>query len=231
MTVPRNSTTAFSEPMNASANVTPKFPVPVFDGKYSAFKSLFDLLKRSIHNNCLAASQKFQCLKGRNLQVLDQNYEKALKNCRNGTINPRSLIETFLQIPKVDDSKELRKLSNSADEMIRGLRVQSPDAEKRDPRLICLQCKKLNQLALQAWAEHCGKLIFSSLESFFVFVNKRCDALERLSSPEEKHSKLSKNHEVCSRLYNEKSLLCLWRISSSVLLSDFQRIIIHKGTE
>lgn len=208
LTASSNSAATLSQTMSTSATVAdvrlPKINVPVFDGKYSEFKSFFDLFSSSIHNNNnLSAAQKFQYLKGllkedpanliRHLQVSDQNYEEALNKLKERYDKPSlvvdSLIETFLKIPKADESQELRKLANVADEVIRGLRAQGPDAEKRDPWLIHLLCKKLDRLTLQAWAEYCGKQPFPSLESFFVFINERCDALERLPSRDEKHSK------------------------------------------
>ncbi|XP_075162693.1 uncharacterized protein LOC142235322 [Haematobia irritans] len=194
----------------------PKINVPFFDGKYSEFKSFFDLFNSCIHNNqSLTAAQKFQYLKGllkddpaaliRHLQVSEQSYEEALQKLKERYDKPSlvvdSLIETFMSIPKAENSQTLRNVSNIADEVIRGLRSQGTDAEKRDPWLIYLLCKKVDRETLHAWAEHSGQSSFPSLESFINFINQRCDALERLPTSEiETRSKLS-NRGKPSRAY------------------------------
>ncbi|XP_046808311.1 uncharacterized protein LOC124420179 [Lucilia cuprina] len=58
--------------------------------------------------------------------------------------------------------------------------------------LIHILSKKIDRESLQAWAEHCGKVLFPSLDSFITFINKRCDALERLPSTN-KHLQKSKS--------------------------------------
>lgn len=130
---------------NPSADVLlPKLNVPVFDGKYSDFKSFFDLYTISIHNNnTFSAAQKFQYSKGllkdepanliRHLQVTDQNYEEALLKLKERYDKPSlvvdSFIEIFLYILKSNNTQSLRNLCNVADKVIRCLRAQGNDAE------------------------------------------------------------------------------------------------------
>ncbi|KAI8119872.1 hypothetical protein CVS40_8789 [Lucilia cuprina] len=176
----------------------------------------------SIHNNnSLAAAQKFQYLKGllkdepanliRHLQVTDQSYEEALMKLQERYDKPSlvvdSFIETFLYIPKADNTASLRHLSNVADEVVRGLRAQGADAEKRDPWLIHILSKKIDRESLQAWAEHCGKVLFPSLDSFITFINKRCDALERLPSTN-KHLQKSKSIRAYTSNMKKGCVVC-----------------------
>lgn len=198
---PIQSTTqaTLSQTVNSSTQLAdvrlPKLNVPVFDGKYAEFKSFFDLFNSCIHNNnTLTSAQKFQYLKGlldgdpanliRHLQVSEQNYQEAVAKLQERYDKPSlvvdSLIETFLSIPKAETSHALRNVSNVADEVIRGLRAQGTEAERRDPWIIHLLCKKVDRDTLQAWAEHSGNESFPKLENFIEFINKRCDALERL---------------------------------------------------
>lgn len=175
----------------------PKINVPIFDGKYAEFTSFFDLFTSSIHNNVsLSAGQKFQYLKGllkdepanllRHLSVSDQNYEEALIKLKTRYDKPvlvvDALIETFFAIPKAENLKALRHVSNVADEVMRGLRAQGVEAEKRDPWLIKLLCKKIDKNTQQAWVESSNKSAFPTLDNFIEFVNDRCDALERVPS-------------------------------------------------
>lgn len=173
----------------------PKLNIPIFEGEYMEFKSFYDLFTSSIHNNLsLTAAQKFQYLKGllkgepfmlvKHLNVSDSNYEEALNKLRERYDKPSivvdSLIKTFFNIPKVSRQQDLRKLSNVADEVIRGLRAQGAKAEERDPWLIHILLQKIDRDAHQAWAEHTNKVEFPSVENFISFINSRCDALERL---------------------------------------------------
>ena len=71
-----------------------------------------------------------------------------------------SLIETFLQIPKADDSKELRKLFNVANEVVKGFRAQGTDG------WFIYHVKNYIHSPYMLGIKHCGKVTFSSLRAY-----------------------------------------------------------------
>ncbi|XP_046803815.1 uncharacterized protein LOC111689370 [Lucilia cuprina] len=67
--------------------------------------------------------------------------------------------------------------------------------------------KKIDRESLQAWAEHCGKVLFPSLDSFITFINKRRDALERLPSTN-KHLQKSKSIRTYTSNMKKGCVVC-----------------------
>lgn len=192
----RDSSSSINGSVQSVADVRlPKLSIPPFEGKYSDFKSFIDLFDSCVHNNVnLSSAQKLQYLKGllkgdpailiRHLAVTEENYVEARAKLKERYDKPslvvNSLILTFLNIPKAECNRanSLRNVSNIADEVIRGLRAQGAEAEKRDPWLIHLLLQKVDLDTYQAWAEKCGKTLFPTIDQFMKFINERCDALE-----------------------------------------------------
>lgn len=172
----------------------PKMNIPVFSGNYMEWQSFFDLFTKTIHENAhLNAAQKLQYLKSlvrddaasllKHFSVTDANYIEALQllkkrfDRKKHTIN--AFIEAFLMQSKVihADFCNVRKMLDTSEEVVRGLRALGPNAESRDPWLIYILLEKLDIESKQMWSLETTSTDNPTLDDFFEFLAKRSDAL------------------------------------------------------
>ena len=78
------------------------------------------------------------------------------------------------------NSANIRKLMDSLDESIRGLKALGSNAEKRDPWLIYIALNKLDDDTRSLWAQETAKTDFSTIEELLAFLGKRVDMLEAI---------------------------------------------------
>ncbi|KAG8173076.1 hypothetical protein JTE90_026113 [Oedothorax gibbosus] len=69
--------------------------------------------------------------------------------------------------------KQLRKISDTADEVIRGLKGLGTEASSRDPWLIYINLDKLDSETKQLWAQAKCEDQFPTFDEFIDFLNSR----------------------------------------------------------
>ncbi|XP_055850361.1 uncharacterized protein LOC129914934 [Episyrphus balteatus] len=147
-------------------------------------------------NSDISQTQKFHYLKSflrgepanliRDIKVSDINYldawDKLEKRYDRPNFMIQSHIQSLLSIPNINANnvQSLRKLTDAADETIRGL--DSLGAPWRDPWVIYLLSLKLDHDTKEAWGLEVGARSNASIDEFLVFLNSRCDALESAQS-------------------------------------------------
>ncbi|XP_055922810.1 uncharacterized protein LOC129953594 [Eupeodes corollae] len=189
-----------SAPLSANDSNTTKLPsiiVPPFSGSYKDWPSFRDLFLGSVDTRKnLSPTHKFHYLKSylrgdaanliKHIAISDTNYpeawdrlEKRYDRCQ---LIVQSFIETFLSLPSasVSNVQTLRKISDGADEVVRGLSALNKSG--RDPWLIYLLLNKLDSDSKQSWAEHIGSREDCTIIEFLEFLEERCDALEACQS-------------------------------------------------
>lgn len=183
----------FVLPPPPSADIKlPRLNIPKFSGDYQEWFAFFDLFNSTVHHNkSLSKSQKLQYLKSllegeaavllNHLAITDQNYDEAYEKLSSRYNKKKhimsSFIKSFLDIVAVPKSN-LRKITNCADEVIRGMNSLGAEAQARDPWLIYIILNKLDQDTKRLWSQETTKKDFPSLKEFFEFLETRCDALE-----------------------------------------------------
>lgn len=183
---------------NSRAEVRlPKIAIPNYYGDYTEWQSFYDLFCSAIHDNGnLTPSQKLQYLKGalkgeaagllKHFSITDANYIEALNKLKERYDRKRhtiyAFIKTFMSQPSVStaNSQNIRKLLDTSDEVIRGLKALGEKAESRDHWLIYLLTCKLDDKTNSLWAQTSSESEFPTLQQFFEFLGKRIDALESL---------------------------------------------------
>ena len=117
-----------------------------------------------------------------------------------------SYIKSFVNQPGLSHASpsSLRKLTDSADEIIRGIKSLGPESTGRDPWLIFLMINKCDNETKQAWAEESGEKDLPSFEDFLRFLDKRCDALDTMDtssrrSTQPNQPKTIRSHHVEAR--------------------------------
>ncbi|XP_055923102.1 uncharacterized protein LOC129953729 [Eupeodes corollae] len=189
-----------SAPLSANDSNTTKLPsiiVPPFSGSYKDWPSFRDFFLGSVDTRKnLSPTHKFHYLKSylrgdaanliKHIAISDTNYpeawdrlEKRYDRCQ---LIVQSFIQTFLSLPSasVSNVQTLRKISDGADEVVRGLSALNKSG--RDPWLIYLLLNKLDSDSKQSWAEHIGSREDCTIIEFLEFLEERCDALEACQS-------------------------------------------------
>ncbi|XP_055922710.1 uncharacterized protein LOC129953537 [Eupeodes corollae] len=184
-------------PNNSNTTKLPNIVVPPFSGSYKDWPSFRDLFLGSVDTKTnLSPTHKFHYLKSylrddaanliKHISISDVNYAEAWdrleKRYDRRQLIAQSFIETFLSLPttNVCNVQTLRKISDGADEVVRGLSALGKSS--RDPWLIYLLLNKLDPDSKQAWAEHIGSREDCTIAEFLEFLEERCDALEACQS-------------------------------------------------
>lgn len=199
----------FYASVNNEPNIKlPKLNIEPFSGDYVMWPSFKDLFVTAVHSNTkLSGSTKLQLLKGllrgeaasliRHITTTDENYEQAWEKLDNRYNKPKpiisKLLQEFLEQKPVNlpNHKELRRLYNRSDEIIRSLRSIDKLAESRDIWLIHLIVCKMDNDTKQLWAQESVQNAYPTFEEFLKFLNSRCDALESCSIGSTKSSSRS----------------------------------------
>lgn len=185
----------------------PKCNIPPFSGDYMQWQSFYDLFTSAVHRKeYLSGSQKLQYLKGllkgeaevllRHFNITDANYTLALQKLKDRydrkrhTVN--AFIKTFIEQPTNNNvsANGIRKLLDTSDEVIRGLKALGTQAEKRDPWIIFILLNKLDAETKSLWARESAETEFPAIEFFLEFLQRRTDELEA-TRPEASHKKMN----------------------------------------
>ena len=192
-----------STPGKSSVNL-PKIGVSNFSGDYEDWPAFKDIFISSIDQNpSITPAQKFYYLKSylsgtaadlvSHMKLTDSNYFEAWdrleKRFDRSQLIIQSFINSFVSLPSTNSSNVvlLRKITDGADEVIRGLNALNTTG--RDPWLIFLLNQKLDPDTKQAWAEHLGSKEGPTIDDLLEFLQNRCACLESCSTPV-RHSKL-----------------------------------------
>lgn len=201
----------------------PRLDIPCFYGKkseeFQSFKDLFENIvdKNTAMSNCQKLSYLKGLMKGeaytfiRHISVTDANYKptwtKVCKRYDQPALVVRSFVKRFFEQPAMSNTntQSLRRVVDTASEVIAGLKALGGDAESRDIWLNHIILNKLDDDSRRAWATKTVDTKYPTFDSLLDFLEKRCNALETLDIPN-KRSVTSKpihginsNHAVTSK--------------------------------
>ncbi|XP_052855288.1 uncharacterized protein LOC128264036 isoform X4 [Drosophila gunungcola] len=156
-------------------------------------RQLQDIYESTIHNKQhLSNTQIIRHLKTllvggasnlvRLLAITDTAYSTAWDRLKERYNHPRhivySFLEQFLSLPTTTkiDATTLRKVSDGANEIVRGL--DEVNQTERDCWIIYLALEKLDADTRRRWIERIMDTDSPTLEEFFKFLDSRCEELE-----------------------------------------------------
>ncbi|XP_055918318.1 uncharacterized protein LOC129950401 [Eupeodes corollae] len=177
--------------------VLPKLVIPVFTGDYKDWPVFKDLFTGTIDCNVsLTGTQKFQYLKSflggeaatllKHISFTEENYLEAWDKLEarydKKHLIVQSFIKSFMALPSSNNLnlETLRKLTNGADEIVRGLNALQMNS--RDPWLIYILVQKLDSETKQAWAKKVESRDDCTIQEFLLFLQNQCVCLESCSS-------------------------------------------------
>ncbi|XP_044573273.1 uncharacterized protein LOC123257597 [Drosophila ananassae] len=118
----------------------------------------------------------------RHLAITDSAYNTVWERLNERYNRPRhivnSLLEQFMKLPTTtrSDTTTLRKVSDGANEIVRGL--DAIEETGRDCWIIYLTLEKLDADTRRRWIERSVETDSPTLEEFFKFLDARCEELE-----------------------------------------------------
>ncbi|XP_044573406.1 uncharacterized protein LOC123257652 [Drosophila ananassae] len=156
-------------------------------------KCIKDIYESTIHNKAnLTNTHKFHRLKSllideaanlvRHLAITDSAYNTAWERLNERYNRPRhivnSLLEQFMKLPTTtrSDTTTLRKVSDGANEIVRGL--DAIEETGRDCWIIYLTLEKLDADTRRRWIERSVETDSPTPKEFFKFLDARCEELE-----------------------------------------------------
>ncbi|XP_055922749.1 uncharacterized protein LOC129953531, partial [Eupeodes corollae] len=175
-------------------HLLPECKIPTFNGDYKDWPGFKDLFTGTIDRNpSITATQKFQYLKSflggdaanliKHISCTENNYIEAWDKLEarfdKKHLIIQSFIQSFISLPSCSSPnvQSLRKLTDGADETLRGLKAL--DSNSRDHWLIFILLQKLDHDTKQAWAEErASSDECSTIEQFVEFLENRCSCLE-----------------------------------------------------
>ncbi|XP_044250699.1 uncharacterized protein [Drosophila takahashii] len=178
---------------NSNQSELPKIQIKRFSGNYTEWPSFQDIYENTIHNKQhLSNTQKFHYLKTllvdeaanlvRHLAIAETAYNTAWERLKERYNRPRhivnSFLEQFMSLPTTTkvDASILRKVSDGANEIVRGL--DAVNQMGRDCWIIYLALEKLDADTRRRWIERSMDTDSPTLEEFFKFLDSRCEELE-----------------------------------------------------
>ncbi|GFW90895.1 uncharacterized protein TNCV_2418881 [Trichonephila clavipes] len=217
--------------MKSSNFKLPKINIERFSSDYKDWPSFKDLYVSLVHDNmCLSNIQKFQYLRGlllsepaniiKHIPITETAYNKAWEKLLARYDKKKqiifSLIKTFMEQPPFNDtnSRNLRNVADTSDEVIRGLKSIDTKAESRDVLLIYILLQKVDPKTRQEWAQFSNNIDYPTFEAFIEFLNNRCTYLElyNVSVTHEKQPSINKakfnNSLKCSCKMNHLVFKC-----------------------
>ncbi|XP_054717285.1 uncharacterized protein LOC129226681 [Uloborus diversus] len=147
-----------------------------------------------------------------------------------------SLIKTFMDQPDIVNANcaNLRNLTDTSDEVIRGLKSIDSKADSRDIWLIYILLQKLDSKTREEWAKHTTKEEFPTFEMFLEFLNNKCVSLESCNSTEcnEIRNSSKNNKNSASNRFFTADIEKMYR---QILVSDedqpYQQIVWRYNAE
>lgn len=200
---------------NSQAVKLPSLNVPTFNGQYEDWKSFFDIFCALIHSDTkLSNVQKFlylkTALKGEpltlieDLKVTNDNYDSAINILKARYDNRLSIINShikaLLEIPQVNkmNCATLRDFLTKVKKHINALSSLKVPVEQWDVILVYIFSNKLDFNTHKAYELERDSNVneLPKWKEFLDFLEKRCIALERISSStHEKVNKYEVKHE------------------------------------
>ncbi|XP_036340900.1 uncharacterized protein LOC118750282 [Rhagoletis pomonella] len=198
-------------------NDLPKINIQPFSGNYKDRPTFRDLFVSSVDSrSSLSNVQKFHYLTSslrdeaanlvKHLPVTDTAYKTAWQRLSDRFDRPRhivnSFMDMFMNLPSttVENSNLLRKISDGAHEVVRGLEASKQSG--RDCWLIYLLVAKIDPGSRRRWINDSKANAIPSIGEFLQFLDSRCEELE-LSG--RKISSSSKSSEVGSKAIKQQS--------------------------
>ncbi|XP_055912928.1 uncharacterized protein LOC129946684 [Eupeodes corollae] len=177
----------------------PRITIEPFSGEYKDWPTFRDMFMGTVDSNhTITNTQKLHFLKSflrgeaanllKHIRCSENNYAEAWSKLEQRYdqkhLIVRSFIQLFLSLPSAScnatNLQSLRKITNGADEAIRGLKAL--DSSSRDPWLIYLLLQKVDQDTKKAWAEEVGSKDDSTIDELLQFLQTRCQCFESCSS-------------------------------------------------
>ncbi|XP_058446168.1 uncharacterized protein LOC131427198 [Malaya genurostris] len=172
----------------------PSYSLPVFKGERKQWPSFKDLFISSVDRKNLTNALKLQLLMSHlegeakslvsSYTVTDANYKQVWDTLVEHYDKPKfavsSLVQEFCDQPviKVPNLANLRKLVSTSDEVIRQLKAMGEQHETRDPWLIHLILKKLDDGLRSQWAQYSVDTENSTFDDLMKFLKRKCDTFE-----------------------------------------------------
>ncbi|KAL7743211.1 hypothetical protein ACLKA6_016339 [Drosophila palustris] len=171
----------------------PKLQIKAFGGDYKEWPAFKDLFETTIHNKQhLEKTRKFHYLKSfltneaasliSHLPITDAAYDTAWERLIERYNRPRhvvnSLLEAFMELPttKISNVSVLRKVTDGANEIVRGLDAIGQTG--RDCWIAYLLLAKLDPESRRKWAEISQDKTSPKLDDLFQFLDARCEEFE-----------------------------------------------------
>ncbi|XP_053687088.1 uncharacterized protein LOC128736626 [Sabethes cyaneus] len=172
----------------------PSFNLPIFYGDRKQWSSFKDLFTSSVDRKNLTGALKLQLLvshlggeaKGlvSSYAITDVNYKEVWDTLVEHYDKPKfavsALVQEFCDQPvlKVPNLTNLRKLVSTSDEVIRQLKALGEQYESRDPWLIHLILRKLDDGLRSQWAQHIVDMDSPTFSDMLKFLKRKCDTFE-----------------------------------------------------
>lgn len=165
------------------------------DNNYDKWPPFYNNFKASIHDNqSISTVHKFSLLRSHlkdeardlinHLIVTDENYSIAWDKLCKRYHKPKkialSYINRFIKMESIStiSSKNLRKITDLADEQLRGLDALGNDYKSRDPWLVAMLLSKVDNETRRLWSIESSEKATFAISELIEFLTKRCDALE-----------------------------------------------------
>lgn len=216
---------------NSAADIRlPRISITPFGGNYNEWPSFCDIFETSIHNNqSLSKIHKFQYLKGyltgdasaliRHIPVSNDNYDAAWQKLKDRYDNKKHIINTLIKLfvdqpsSSVATYNHLRQISDTTDEILRGLEPMGDHARSRDPWLIYLLLEKLDGDTRQQWAQKAENIESPSIDEFVKFLASRCNILESCEAVSKKPQP-NRGSNILRTLHSTNTSICSYCSSS-----------------
>ncbi|XP_075155635.1 uncharacterized protein LOC142228991 [Haematobia irritans] len=225
---------AFLEKLSTTShpkeNDLPRINIPFFTGTYKDWPSFKDLFESAIGSKRISNIQKFHYLKSllkedaarliQHIPVTETAFQTTWTRLNDRYDRPKqivtSFIEAFMALPSIstENAATMRKISDGANEIIRGLDAIGKD--ERDWWLIYLLLSKLDPESKSKWIRESRDNPLPTINDFFEFLDNRCEEVElcaKKQAHQSKHSHSGKsqgNHTKClvSTKAKPSCLLC-----------------------
>lgn len=172
----------------------PSFSLPTFKGDRKQWASFKDIFTSSVDKKNLTNALKLQLLMSHlegeakslvsSYAITDVNYKQVWDTLVEHYDKPKfavsALVQEFYDQPviKAMNLTSLRKLVSTSDEVIRQLQAMGAAYETRDPWLIHLVLKKLDDKVRSQWATHIVDIDNPTFDQLLTFLKRKCDAFE-----------------------------------------------------
>ncbi|XP_062713791.1 uncharacterized protein LOC134290634 [Aedes albopictus] len=170
----------------------PSFSLPTFKGdrkQWASFKDIFisslQLLMSHLEGEAKSLVSSYA--------ITNINYKEVWDTLVEQYDKPKfavsALVQEFCDQPviKIANLVNLRKLVSTSDEVIRHLKAMGAAYESRDPWLIHIVVKKLDENLRSQWASHIVDIDNPTFDELLKFLKRKCDTFETCAAFGSKH--------------------------------------------